>query len=136
MKTLLAILAGALLIPALSLAAPVVNANLAEPRDYNIDLGCSFGSLKGQKFPTTVYDLPNRERITYNVSKCTGGYILGVNTDTGKEDWHADIAANGAVAGSDLDGHKWKYDPKTHTYTNLATGRSCPTANLRHVCSS
>ena len=136
MKTLLTVLAVTLLIPTLSSAAPVVNANLAEPRDIaNMDLGCLYGSLKGQKFPTTVYDLPNNERITYNISKCTGGYILGVNMDTGKK-WHADIALNGSIAGTDLDGHQWKYDPKTRIYTNLATGRTCPKANVRHVCPS
>ena len=113
-----------------------MNANLAEPRDIaNMDLGCLYGSLEGQKFPKTVYDQPNNERITYNISKCTGGYIRGVNTETGKE-WHADIALNGSIAGTDLDGNRWKYDPKTRTYTNLSTGRSCPKANLRHVCPS
>ena len=136
MKTLLTVLAFALLIPTLAPAAPVVNANLAEPKDIaNIDLGCTYGSLKGQKFPTTVYDLPNKERITYNISRCTGGFILGVNTETGKE-WNADIKPNGSIVGSDLDGHSWRYDPKTHIYTNRTTGRSCPAANLRHVCSS
>jgi hypothetical protein len=34
-----------------------------------VDLGCTFGSLKGTKFPTTVYDESSRERVTHNISK-------------------------------------------------------------------
>jgi hypothetical protein len=38
------------------------------------------------------------------------------------------------MSGQDVDGAKWTYDFKTKIYTNLATGRTCRDANLRHVC--
>jgi hypothetical protein len=40
------------------------------------------------------------------------------------------------MTGKDADGAAWKYDHRTKTYTNLATGRTCGKANLRHVCGS
>ncbi|HEY1559889.1 MAG TPA: hypothetical protein VGF71_03260 [Caulobacteraceae bacterium] len=122
--------------PMASLAAPGVNANLATPQEANhIDLGCLRGDLRATKYPSTHYDAATHERIMYNISACTGGFILGTNTDTWKT-WHADIKPDGSMSGKDADGDVWTYDHRSKTCTNLATGRTCAKANLRHVCGS
>jgi hypothetical protein len=91
------------------------------------------GDLRATKFPINYYDPSTHERVMYNISQCTGGFIMGTNTDTWKS-WHADIKVNGDMSGKDADGNSWKYDRKSKLYTNLATGRFCADANLRHVC--
>jgi hypothetical protein len=124
----------AALSPLLAQAAPGVNANLATAKEANsIDLGCLNGELRATKFPTTTYDAATHERVMYNISRCTGGFILGTNVDTGKT-WNADVHIGGEITGKDLDGDAWRYDPKAKLYTNFATGRTCAQANLRHVC--
>ena len=121
-------------LPGLCLAQPGVNANLATAKEANsIDLGCLNGAQQATKFPTTQYDAATHERIMYNISRCTGGFIQGTNTDTWKT-WHADIAADGSMKGTDADGDAWRYDKKAKLYTNLVTGRSCAKSNLRRVC--
>jgi hypothetical protein len=132
MKLALA-LAAIILIPAASHAGAVVDTTLSNGRDIGFDLGCMVGAQKATRFPTNSYNTVTHERISYNISRCTGGYIMGTNTDTWKS-WNADIKPGGAMDGQDLDGSRWTYSPRTHTYTNLATGRSCAHANLRHVC--
>jgi hypothetical protein len=115
-------------------AAPTVDANLASPKEANsIDLGCLRGDLRATKFPTQTYDQATHERVMYNISRCTGGFIMGTNTDTWKS-WHADVRPDGSMSGLDADGAKWTYDHKTRLYTNLTSGRTCEQANLRHVC--
>jgi hypothetical protein len=134
MRKLALSLAAVAALPAIAIAAPGVNANLATPQEANnIDLGCLRGDLRATKYPSSAYDAANHERIMYNISRCTGGFIMGTNTDTWKS-WHADVAANGSMTGKDLDGDRWKYDRASKLYTNLTTGRSCASANLRHVC--
>jgi hypothetical protein len=120
------------LAPALVFAA-TFNAELAKPRDLTTDLGCLRGSQRAHRFPSTTYDLAAHERIMFDISACTGGFIRGVNTSTWKS-WHADVAADGAMSGADLDGNHWTYDPKAKLYSNLATGKSCSKTSLRHVC--
>ena len=44
------------------------------------------------------------------------------------------IHPGGSMDGLDADGAKWTYDPRTKRYSNLASGRTCAEANLRHVC--
>ena len=83
--------------------------------------------------PSTIYDSAAHERITYSLSRESGGFIEGVNTETHKA-WHADVRPDRSMSGKDADGDAWKYDSRTKTYTNLATGKSCAKANLRHVC--
>jgi hypothetical protein len=85
--------------------------------------------------PLVTYDPATHERITYSLSRESGGFIEGVNTETHKA-WHADVRADRSMAGKDADGDAWKYDYRTKTYTNFATGRTCASANLRHVCGS
>ena len=120
--------------PTASFAEPGVNANLATPQEANhIDLGCLTGDLRATKYPTTHYDSATHERIMYNISACTGGFILGTNTDTWKT-WRAEIKPDGSMAGKDIDGDAWTYDRRSKLYTNLATGRTCARATLRRVC--
>jgi|SRR5580658_7903744 hypothetical protein len=136
MKAFLAVAALTALIaaPLASIAAPGVNANLATAYEANnIDLGCLRGDLRATRYPTNFYDPSTHERIMYNISQCTGGFIMGTNTDTWKS-WHAEINVNGDMSGKDADGNSWKYDRKAKLYTNLGTGKSCADANLRHVC--
>jgi hypothetical protein len=115
-------------------AAPSVNANLASAQDINnLDRGCLSGNIGSSRYPTRAYDEATHERIMYNISRCTGGFIMGTNTDTWKS-WHADIHPGGSMDGLDADGAKWTYDPRTKRYSNLASGRTCAEANLRHVC--
>lgn len=83
--------------------------------------------------PTTTYDPATHERITYNLDRTSGGFIEGVNTETRKA-WRADIRPNGSMKGKDVDGDAWTYDHRARLYTNLANGKSCAKANLRHVC--
>jgi hypothetical protein len=121
-------------VPLVAAGAPAVDANLATAKEANsVDLGCLSGSLRATKFPTTRYDATAHERIMFNISRCTGGFVLGVNTDTWKS-WNADIQPNGVITGKDLDGDAWRYDPTSKLYTNLSAGRTCARANLRHVC--
>ena len=115
-------------------AAPRVDTNLTTPQAANnIDLGCLSGDLWATKYPTTHFDAATHERIMYNISGCTGGFILGTNTDTWKT-WHANIKPNGSMTGKDADGDAWTYNHSNKVYTNLANGRTCASANLRHVC--
>ena len=115
-------------------AAPGVNANLATARQANnIDLGCLKGDLRATKFPGGGYDEGGHERVIYNISRCTGGYIIGTNTDTWKS-WRTDVHMDGVITGKDLDGNSWRFDPKAKMYTNLTTGRTCASTSLRHVC--
>jgi hypothetical protein len=115
-------------------AAPSVNANLATPQEANaLDRGCLGGNIGSSRFPTQTYDPVTRERIMYNISRCTGGFIMGTSTDTWKS-WHADIHPGGSMTGQDVDGSKWSYDQRTKLYTNQTTGRTCSEANLRHIC--
>jgi hypothetical protein len=83
--------------------------------------------------PQTVYDAQTHERIAYKFSRCAGGYITGTNQITGRT-WNADIKPNGVITGRDIDGHSWRYDPKTHLYTDQTTGRSCARTSIRQVC--
>jgi hypothetical protein len=101
--------------------------------DGRQDLGCSLGWIQAGKFPTTVYDSKTHERVSYNLSACTGGYIKGVSADTWKS-WNADVTPGGAMAGRDLNGDRWSYDPKARLYTNVSTGRTCSQTSLREVC--
>jgi len=134
MRKLALLLAAVAALPAVAIGAPAVNANLATPQEANnIDLGCLRGDLRATKYPSTAYDQATHERIMYNISRCTGGFIMGTNTDTWKS-WHADVAPGGSMTGKDADGDAWTYDHRSKLYTNLTTGRSCASANLRHVC--
>jgi hypothetical protein len=120
--------------PLAAAAAPSVNANLSTPKEANaLDRGCVSGNIGSSRFPTQTFDEATHERIMYNISLCTGGFIRGTNTDTWKS-WHADIHPGGSMNGEDADGAKWTYDHRTKLYTNLTTGRTCSEANLRHVC--
>jgi hypothetical protein len=103
-----------------------------DPR-RDTDLGCAVGVSQAGKFPKTVYDEAARERVKYNISACTGGYILGQNIDTGRT-WRAEVAYNGRMTGTDQTGARWTYDPKTRLYSNQTTGRTCGETSLRRVC--
>jgi hypothetical protein len=127
------VLALIVLAPPALFAAPTFNAELARPHDLTTDLGCLRGSQRAHRFPNSGFDAAAHERIMYDISPCTGGFIRGVNTETWKA-WHADIAATGAMTGMDLDGSHWTYDPKAKRYTNQTTGKSCSQSSLRHVC--
>ena len=91
------------------------------------------GRIAEAKFPNTIFDESNKEKITYNISACTGGFIYGKNGDTGKS-WRADIAPGGAMRGRDVDGDPWRYDPTAHVYTNEKTGRTCSQSSIRLIC--
>lgn len=131
MRTIVIVLAALTLAPAAP--AQVFNGELAKPRDVQTDLGCLQGSQRAHRFPTTQYDPGAHERVTYDLSPCTGGYIRGVNTDTWKT-WNADVKADRSMSGTDLDGARWKYDPQARLYTNFTSGKSCAKTSLRHVC--
>jgi hypothetical protein len=134
MKSLILLAASLLaLAPGVLNASPRLDATRSLSPNRNIDLGCALGVSQGGLFPTRVFDAATRERITYNISACTGGYIRGMNVDTGAE-WSAQIAYNRRMTGKDLDGRTWRYDPAAGLYTNLATGKSCAQTSLRRVC--
>jgi hypothetical protein len=97
------------------------------------DMGCLAGWLNASRFPTTVYDQATKERVTYNLSRCTGGYIAAVNEETSKT-WNIDIDPDGNASGRDLAGNKWRYDRKSGLFSNLATGATCRAATPRQVC--
>lgn len=117
--------------PRIPFGPPVVDANTAIAGP--VDLGCATGRPEAGQFPTQIYDAKTREHITYNLSRCAGGYVKGVEDETGKA-WTIDVAADGVRTGRDLDGSKWRYDPHAKRYTNLSTGRSCEHTDFRHVC--
>lgn len=96
-------------------------------------MGCVNGRPAAGQFPKQIYDEQNHEHITYNLSRCAGGYVKGVDDATGKA-WTIDVAVGGAMTGKDLDGAKWRYDPRAKRYINLATGQSCDHTSFRHVC--
>jgi len=134
MKTLLcAALAAIGLAPAIAHAGPAYDVTLSPHREVTVDLGCLNGYVEKDRWPTVVYDSEYHERISYNISACTGGYIRGVSNLNGKF-WRADVRPDGSMAGQDLDGSRWRYDPKARLYTNLTTGRTCAKTTLRHVC--
>jgi hypothetical protein len=85
-------------------------------------------------FPTTFFDQGGRERVTYNLDR-SGGYVKGSNADTGLK-WNADISAAGVITGTDVDGSRWRYDPKDRIYYNLTTHRTCAKTTVRRVCPS
>jgi hypothetical protein len=91
--------------------------------------------FQGHHFPNTKTVMIDgaAEMITFQIDPYTGGYIRGVDTRTDKH-WHADIAPNGSMRGSDLDGSKWTYSGMLHQFTNLATGRTCAKSTFVHVC--
>lgn len=134
MKTMLcAAFAAFGLIPAIAAAAPRLDVTLSPGREVSVDLGCSNGYIEKDRWPTVVYDQQTHERISYNISRCTGGYIRGVSDLNGKF-WRADVRPDGSMAGRDLDGARWRYDARARLYTNLTTGRTCAKTSLRHVC--
>jgi len=135
MKSLIFLLATIAVSPTVSAAAPSGSENPlfnAFPPS-RFDMGCALGWLVGSEFPTTRYDPVTNDRITYNLSRCTGGFISGVNLDTWKS-WHADIRQDGEIFGTDIAGNSWRYDRKSSHYMNLTTGASCSASNIRHVC--
>lgn len=83
--------------------------------------------------PVVTYDPGTHEKITYKVSRQTGGFIDGVNTERHKT-WHADVHVDRSMTGKDEDGNRWTYDPKAKLFKNLATGRTCAGTGLSHVC--
>jgi hypothetical protein len=101
----------------------------------DIDQGCAFGSLVGDRFPRIFYDPKTNERVMANLSACTGGYVTGTNEATGAH-WNVDIYDNGKMEGRDADGHPWRFDPKARLFTNLATSATCARTSLRHVCTA
>ena len=99
-----------------------------------IDLGC-LGGIAGSRYPAQIYDPVNHERISYNVSRCTGGYIHATNEQTQKS-WDVQIAPGGRIYGKDTLGHKWNYDRKRSVYVNQASQATCAYANYRDMCAS
>jgi hypothetical protein len=114
-------------------AAPNGDDHIPDSIFPDFDRGCVDGAINASKFPTTLYDPATRQRISYNFSRCTGGYIAAVNDDTGKT-WNVDIDSDGNASGRDLAGNSWKYDRKTGLFANLTTGARCRAANLTQVC--
>ena len=99
-----------------------------------IDLGC-LGGLAGSRYPAQVYDRAHNERITYNVSRCTGGYIHATNEATSKS-WSVQIRPGGQIDGRDLNGDKWRYDRPRAVYVNLKTHAECAHADYRAMCAA
>jgi hypothetical protein len=83
--------------------------------------------------PVVSYDPGTHERVTYKVSRQTGGFIDGVNSESHKT-WHANVHVDRSMTGKDEDGNRWTYDPKAKLFKNLATGRTCAGSGLSHVC--
>ena len=99
----------------------------------DFDRGCASGSPNASRFPTSRYDAATRQRITYNFSRCTGGYIIAMSDETAKS-WNVDVDSDGDASGRDGAGNTWKYDRSTAVFTNLTTGAHCREANLTQVC--
>lgn len=114
-------------------AAQMMGPSMGPPPSAGANDMSRFNGVGMTSTPIVTYDPATHERITYSLSRETGGFIEGVNTETRKT-WHADVRADRSMTGRDVDGDAWKYDARTRTYTNLATGKSCAKANLRHVC--
>ena len=95
------------------------------------DLGCMVGEMRGTKFDSVYYDARTGDRIQYNVSRCTGGFIRGENNGRW---WDVRINANRDISGTDLNGSRWKYDRRAHQYLNLTLGRTCAASDTRVVC--
>jgi len=95
------------------------------------DLGCMLGEMRGTKFDSVYYDNRTGDRILYNVSRCTGGFIRGENHG---RSWDVRINANGDISGTDLNGSRWRYDRRGLRYVNLTSGRSCASSDTRVVC--
>jgi hypothetical protein len=129
----------ALLLLATAIASPgaaqMMGSSMGPPPSAGANDMSRFNRTGMNTTPVVSYDPATHERITYSLSRETGGFIEGVNTETHKA-WHADVRADRSMTGKDADGAAWKYDHHTKTYTNLATGRTCVSANLRHVCGS
>jgi len=101
------------------------------PRFPHDDLGCRLGEMRGTKFDSVYYDARTGDRVQYNVSRCTGGFIRGENQG---QWWDVRINANGDISGVDVNGSRWTYDRRAGRYFNLTTGRSCATTDARVVC--
>ena len=113
-------------------SAQVFNSTLGEG-GVEPDIGCIRGALMGSRYPVTTYNPQTHERLTSNISRCTGGYLKGWNEETNAR-WNADFWDNGSASGRDEAGSRWRYDPSARRFTNLATQKSCATSDLRRVC--
>ncbi len=113
-------------------SAQVFNSTLGEG-GFEPDIGCIRGALVGSRYPVTTYNPRTHERLTTNISRCTGGYVKAWNEQTNAH-WNADLWDNGTASGRDETGSRWRYDPASRQFTNLATRKSCPTSDLRRVC--
>ncbi|MGC1300824.1 MAG: hypothetical protein WA840_00485 [Caulobacteraceae bacterium] len=132
MKSLLAFFAMAFCLAAGAGHAQVFDSTLGFG-GVSPDIGCIRGALVGSRFPKNVYDARTNERLLINISACTGGYVSAVNEATGAN-WTVDFSGDGGAHGRDVDGHAWRYDPKTRQFLNLATKATCLKTNPRHVC--
>ena len=54
----------------------------------------------------------------------SGMLIEGVNEKTGKR-WQSHIGVDGSRSGIDSAGHAWTYEPRSGAYHNHGTGRRC-----------
>ncbi len=95
------------------------------------DGGCGFRSLFASRWPNVVFNRSTGDRIVYNVSRCTGGFIRGENHG---RFWHVKVDDHLNFSGVDLNGSHWKYDRSAGLYENLTLGRSCATSSVRIVC--
>ncbi|MBE7217395.1 MAG: hypothetical protein INR64_02895 [Caulobacteraceae bacterium] len=131
------LLTAVILAQSLSLIAGDENVRALPPSfpytsNAGVDLGC-LGALVGSRFPSQIYDRVHDERIMYNVSRCSGGYIHATNETTGKS-WNIQIGPGGRLNGRDLAGAKWKYDRPRKTFVNLKTHVECTTPDYRAMC--
>jgi hypothetical protein len=139
MKTLTIALATCAFMPVAAMASPAAYSSAGSVAAMN-DISPNFIAgqpcgCSGERFPktATVHIGASPERVTYSVSRRAGGYIRGVDADTGKR-WRVEISPSGGIRGQDLDGAAWAYSPRTHTYTNRSTGRTCAQTSVLHVC--
>jgi hypothetical protein len=100
-----------------------------------VDLGCIGVGLEGSRYPARIYDAQHNERVIYNVSRCSGGYVQATNEATGKS-WDINFGPSGQVRGRDLDGAKWRFDKSRDVYVNLKTQAECAKPDYRRMCAS
>ncbi|MHB8286146.1 MAG: hypothetical protein ACYDD1_15915 [Caulobacteraceae bacterium] len=100
---------------------------------YTADLGCYTGLRASSRFARITFNPATHERITYNVSRCSGGFINAWNEQNNKH-WNVDINADGVAWGKDENGARWRYNPKVDKFTVLNSGKTCTKTDVRRVC--
>lgn len=93
-----------------------------------------FGAQQ-QTFPqtSTTYDWKSGNRYTTTINPDGSAQVRGSNLQNGTS-WRSTIQPDGQQRGTDADGNQWRYNPRTKTYTNFGTGKTCTDTAYGRVC--